>query len=176
LKNNLAKNDIFVISGYGPFIFIRPSKYGLIMAYRCSSVRPIRTLWTAEQGSAQLARQTSGGSAYLAFQSFDFECTWWKVIPEMFCATKFHIYVVILQEDTKFKACRTRKKVCWLNIFISKRAFALLNQLVFDCLIFNFFYFQVYATIFYVYIKFRGTKHFGNNLSSGTLKIKRFES
>jgi hypothetical protein len=32
LKNNLAKNDIFVISGYGPFIFIRPSKYGLIMA------------------------------------------------------------------------------------------------------------------------------------------------
>jgi hypothetical protein len=35
LKNNLAKNDIFVISGYGPFIFIRPSKYGL-MAYRCS--------------------------------------------------------------------------------------------------------------------------------------------
>jgi hypothetical protein len=40
LKNNLAKNDIFVISGYGPFIFIRPSKYGLIMAYRCSSVRP----------------------------------------------------------------------------------------------------------------------------------------
>jgi hypothetical protein len=24
LKNNLAKNDIFVISGYGPFIFIRP--------------------------------------------------------------------------------------------------------------------------------------------------------
>jgi hypothetical protein len=35
LKNNLAKNDIFVISGYGPFIFIRPSKYGLIMAYRC---------------------------------------------------------------------------------------------------------------------------------------------
>jgi hypothetical protein len=34
LKNNLAKNDIFVISGYGPFIFIRPSKYGLIMAYR----------------------------------------------------------------------------------------------------------------------------------------------
>jgi hypothetical protein len=22
LKNNLAKNDIFVISGYGPFIFI----------------------------------------------------------------------------------------------------------------------------------------------------------
>jgi hypothetical protein len=40
LKNNLAKNDIFVILGYGPFIFIRPSKYGLIMAYRCSSVRP----------------------------------------------------------------------------------------------------------------------------------------
>ena len=40
LKNNLAKNDIFVISGYGPFIFIRPSKYGLIMAYRCSTVRP----------------------------------------------------------------------------------------------------------------------------------------
>jgi hypothetical protein len=37
LKNNLAKNDIFVISGYGPFIFIRPSKYGLIMAY---PVRP----------------------------------------------------------------------------------------------------------------------------------------
>ena len=30
LKNNLAENDIlfvFVISGYGPFIFIRPSKY-----------------------------------------------------------------------------------------------------------------------------------------------------
>jgi uncharacterized protein YfaP (DUF2135 family) len=24
LKNNLAKNDIFVILGYGPFIFIRP--------------------------------------------------------------------------------------------------------------------------------------------------------
>ena len=40
LKNNLAKNDIFVISGYVPFIFILPSKYGLIMAYRCSSVRP----------------------------------------------------------------------------------------------------------------------------------------
>ena len=40
LKNNLAKNDIFVISGYGQFIFIRPSQYGLIMAYRCSSVRP----------------------------------------------------------------------------------------------------------------------------------------
>jgi hypothetical protein len=38
LKNNLAKDDIFVISGYGPIIFIRPSKYGLIMAYRCSSV------------------------------------------------------------------------------------------------------------------------------------------
>jgi hypothetical protein len=38
LKNNLAKDDIFVVSGYGPFIFIRPSKYGLIMAYRCSSV------------------------------------------------------------------------------------------------------------------------------------------
>jgi hypothetical protein len=36
LKNNLAKNDIFVISRYGPFIFIRPSKYGLNMAYRCS--------------------------------------------------------------------------------------------------------------------------------------------
>jgi fructose-1-phosphate kinase PfkB-like protein len=32
LKNNLAKNDIFVISGYGPFIFICPSKYGLNMA------------------------------------------------------------------------------------------------------------------------------------------------
>ena len=30
LKNNLAKNDIFVISGYGLFIFIRPSKYGLL--------------------------------------------------------------------------------------------------------------------------------------------------
>jgi hypothetical protein len=30
LKNNLAKNDIFVISGYGTFIFIGPSKYGLI--------------------------------------------------------------------------------------------------------------------------------------------------
>jgi hypothetical protein len=28
LKNNLAKNDIFVISGYGPFNFIHPSKYG----------------------------------------------------------------------------------------------------------------------------------------------------
>ena len=27
LKNNLAKDDIFVISGYWPFIFIRPSKY-----------------------------------------------------------------------------------------------------------------------------------------------------
>ena len=40
LKNNLAKNDIFVISGYGPFIFIRLSKYGLIMAYHCSSIRP----------------------------------------------------------------------------------------------------------------------------------------
>jgi hypothetical protein len=38
LKNNLAKNDIFVISGYGPFIFIRPSKYGLIMAYRPVSI------------------------------------------------------------------------------------------------------------------------------------------
>jgi hypothetical protein len=33
LKNNLAKDDIFVISGYGPFIFIRPSKYGLIFVY-----------------------------------------------------------------------------------------------------------------------------------------------
>jgi hypothetical protein len=31
LKNNLVKYDIFVIPGYGPFIFIRPSKYGLIM-------------------------------------------------------------------------------------------------------------------------------------------------
>jgi hypothetical protein len=40
LKNNLAKNDIFVISRYGPFICIHPSTYGLIMAYRCSSVRP----------------------------------------------------------------------------------------------------------------------------------------
>jgi hypothetical protein len=30
LKNNLAKNDTFVISGYGPFMFIRPSKYGLM--------------------------------------------------------------------------------------------------------------------------------------------------
>jgi hypothetical protein len=39
LKNNLAKYDIFVILGYGPFIFIRPSKYGLIMSYRCF-VRP----------------------------------------------------------------------------------------------------------------------------------------
>jgi hypothetical protein len=29
LKNNLTKNDIFVISGYGPFICIRPSKYDL---------------------------------------------------------------------------------------------------------------------------------------------------
>jgi hypothetical protein len=38
LKNNLAKNDIFVISGYGPFIFICPSIYGLNMAYRCSSL------------------------------------------------------------------------------------------------------------------------------------------
>jgi hypothetical protein len=27
LKNNLVKNDIFVISGYGPFISMRPSKY-----------------------------------------------------------------------------------------------------------------------------------------------------
>jgi hypothetical protein len=29
LKNNLAKDDIFVISEYEPFIFICPSKYGL---------------------------------------------------------------------------------------------------------------------------------------------------
>jgi hypothetical protein len=36
LKNNLANNDIFVISGHGPFIFLSPSKYGLITAYRCS--------------------------------------------------------------------------------------------------------------------------------------------
>jgi hypothetical protein len=34
LENNLAKNDIFVISGYGPFIFIHPSTYRLFMAYR----------------------------------------------------------------------------------------------------------------------------------------------
>ena len=35
--NNLTKNDIFVISGYGPFIFIRPSKYGFLWH---TAVRP----------------------------------------------------------------------------------------------------------------------------------------
>jgi hypothetical protein len=37
LKNNLAKDDIFVISGYGLFIFIHPSKYGLLWH---TAVRP----------------------------------------------------------------------------------------------------------------------------------------
>ena len=37
LKNNLAKNDIFVISGYGPFFFIRRQNTGLLWH---TAVRP----------------------------------------------------------------------------------------------------------------------------------------
>ena len=36
LKNNLAKDDIFVVSGYGPFIFIRPSTPRTITYLTCS--------------------------------------------------------------------------------------------------------------------------------------------
>jgi hypothetical protein len=55
LKNNLAKNDIFVISGYGPFIFIRPSKYGFIGLSDC------RIIATAPKENTSIAPLRSEG-------------------------------------------------------------------------------------------------------------------